>query len=185
MKHLGIALIVFGICLEALAILGNRAPYPLVLKLASPEYAAAREAYRRFTRDGVIQEGDEGFDTLREAYMSLTLTTPEPAFPLDEIEGVTINRFYADVLRNSSKLEESSVVMAEYSNGETRMLGGDSLLVLTDGELKREAALINAGLLILGCVLVYYGLRVIFLDVKDAGEAAQPSDKRLAGSGVA
>ncbi len=185
MKRLGIALIVFGVCLEVLAIFGNRAPYPLVLKLASPEYAAAREAYRSFTRDGIIEEGDEGFDALRLAYMDLTLTMPDPPFPLDEIEGVTVTRFYADVLENSSELEESSVVVAEYSNGDTEILSGDSLVNLTGLLLKREAALINAGLLVLGCALVYYGLRVIFLDVKDAGEATEPSEKRLAGSGAA
>ena len=185
MKNLGIALLVFGICLEALAILGNRAPYPLVLKLLSPEYIAARQAYRTLMREGVIEEGDEGFDTLRQAYMRLTLTTPEPPFPLDEIEGVTINRFYGGVVEDSSELEESRVVAAEFSNGETTILNYRSVLIMTNGELRPEAALLNAGLLILGCVLVYYGLRIIFLDVKDAGEAAGLLDKPLARPGAA
>lgn len=185
MKNVGIALIVFGICLEALAILGNRSPYPLVLKLLSPEYTAARQAYRTLMREGVIEEGDEGFDILRHSYMHLTLMSPEPPFPLDEIEGVTIDRFYGGVVADTSELEESRVVVAEFSNGETTILNYGFILVMTNAQLKPEVALINAGLLILGCVLVYYGLRVIFLDVKDAGESAGLPDEPLGSPGIA
>ena len=65
-------------------------------------------------------------------------------------------------------------------------LGFDSLLTMTDRQLKRDVALINAGLLILGCVLVYYGLRIIIFDGKDAAEAdVRPLDKGLEGSGAA
>lgn len=53
-----------------------------------------RQAYRTLMREGLIEEGDEAFDPLRQAYMRLTLISPEPPFPIDEIDGVTINRFY-------------------------------------------------------------------------------------------
>lgn len=186
MKNVGIALLVFGIFLEAFAIFGNRAPYPLVLKLASPEYARAWQAYRTFLREGVIEEGDEGFDALRQAYMNLTLGAPEPPFPLDEIEGVTVIRFYGRDIEDLTELGEDRVLVVEYSNGETLLLGYEALLIVAAWLLKPGVALINAGLLMLGCVMVYYGLRVLFLDEKDAGEAAGgPLDEPRAQPGAA
>lgn len=185
MKTVGIALLVCGVCLEAFALLGNRAPYPVVLKLLSPEYTAAREGYRTLMREGLLVEGDEGFDTLRDAYMRMTVMLPEPPYPLDEIEGVTINRFYGGVVRGTSELEEGSLIVADFSNGETVILSYSSILLMTNGELKPVVALVNAGLLILGCVLVYFGLRILFIDLKSAREAAGLLEKRLLPSGTA
>lgn len=171
MKKVGVALLVVGICLEALAILGDRAAYPLVLKLVSPEYAAAWGAYRAFLREGVMEEGDEGFEPMRDMYMLLTLGADEPPFPLDEIEGLTINRFY-EASVDDAEIEATRVIVIEYSNGKTTLMGYGAMLIMAAWLLKPEVILVNAGLLILGCVLVYYGLRVIFLDEKKAGEAA-------------
>lgn len=185
MKSVGIALLVFGVCLEAFALLGNRAPYPVVLKLLSPKYTDAREAYRTLMREGLLVEGDEGFDTLRTAYMNLTVMSPEPPFPLDEIEGVTIDRFYGGVVRGTSELEESSMVVADFTNGETVILSYGSIILMTNGQLKPVVALVNAGLLVLGCALAYYGLRILFIDLNAAREAAGVLEKHLVQSGTA
>jgi len=140
--------------------------------LLSPEYTAAREAYRTLMRDGTIEEGDEGFDALRHAYMRITVMSPDPPFPLDEIEGVTITRFYGGVVRGTSELEESSMVVAEFSNGETVVLNYGFILIMTNGELNPAVALVNAGLLILGFALAYYGLRILFIDLRPEASAA-------------
>ena len=155
-----------------------------MLQLVSPECTAAQEGERSLVREGILVEGDEGFDTLRDAYMRMSVMSPEPPYPLDEIDGVTISRFYGGVVKGTSELEESSLVVADFTNGETVILTYSSILLMTNGELKPVVALVNAGLLILGCVLVYFGLRILFIDLKSARVAAGLLEKRLLPSGT-
>ena len=171
MKNLAIAALIFGICLEVLAIFGNRMPYPIVLNIVSPEYVEAGAAYHTLLTDGLLEEGDVGFDRLRDSYMRLTLMAPEPPFPIDEIDGVTITRFRGAETNDPSEISGKSVVAAEFNNGEIKVLDYAFVQLLADGQWSVDALIINCGLLILGCGLVYYGLTYLVLDAKPLGEA--------------
>lgn len=176
MKNLGIAALVLGICIEALAIFGNRTPYPIVLNIVSPDYVPALEGYQKLLSEGLLEPGDTGFDLLRVSYMDLSLMAPEIPFPIDEIDGVTITRFRGGTREDSSGIGDNSVVIAEHNNGKVSESNYGSLLYLVNEYKSLNVLLINCGLLILGCALVYYGLRIVFLDSKPYGEALGPQE---------
>lgn len=182
MKNLGIAALVAGICIEALAIFGNRMPYPIVLNVVSPDYVAALEGYDKLLSQGVLEPGETGFNLLRVSYMRLTLMAPEAPFPVDELDGVTITRFRGGSAQDSTKINDKSLVVAEFSNGKVMALDYGLIQLLANGYWDVNALLINCGLLILGCTLVYYGLRFIFLDSKSSGETAGPQQGAFSAS---
>lgn len=170
MKNFGIAALAVGICLEALAIFGNRMPYPLVLNIVCPDYVEAKEGYDKLLLDGLLEPSDPGFDLLRVACLRFMLRSIEELFSVDELEGHTIARFYGGATTQPAETKEKSVVIAEFSNGQNIHLDYGAIQLMANDYRSANALLVNCGLLILGCALVYYGLRIVFLDSKPSGD---------------
>ncbi len=172
MKNLGIAALILGVCLEALAIFGNRMPYPIVLKIVCPEYVSALEGYDKLLLDGVLEPGDPGFDSLCVAYLHLMLSLPEVPFPRDELDGLTVARFRAGPTKESGGTMEKTIVVAEFSNGQNIPLDYGVVRGIANTYWTVNALLINCGLLILGCTMVFYGLKITFLDSRSVENEA-------------
>lgn len=163
MKRTAVAMIVGGICLEVLAIFGNRGPFPLVNLILSPNYIEAHRGYQTLLETNMLAEGDAGFDLIRVAFMNLTVMGPEPPFPIDEIDGVTLTRFLVGASEDPEALRERTPVFLEYSNGEVTLLDLNYVRTMANGLLSRWTVFVNLTLVALGCTLVFYGLRALLL----------------------
>ena len=163
MKRKAVLLIVSGLFLEFFGLFGNRGPFPVILMAFSPEYLAGQQGYQHFLDTGFLTEGDVGFNKLRQVYMSLHSIAPEPLFPMEEMEGLTVTQFQSGLPDRSSRIREQGPVFVSFSNGEVEMIDHGFVHRVTSDRRSRFASSVNAGLLVAGCLLLYYGLRIQFL----------------------
>lgn len=176
MKGRAIAALVVGICLEILALFGNRGPFPVVRDLLAPEYAAARQGYEKLATEGVLVEGDPGFSEFRRSYMELSLMMGEPPFPIDEMDGMTITRFEAGLQKEPWALKETTPIFGYYSNGEVFLLDLNFIKSMADDRSSGNIVLVNMALLIVGCGLVFYSFQTLFL--KETGRGQPDSSQK-------
>lgn len=159
MKKSAIILIALGLFFQAFALFNSRLPYPVVSALAAPENHAAKKGFYTLVDTGTLKEGDVGFEEIRGAILGELIESRIQSFPredMGDLSVVRLDRLDPVPGREDRMLDPVDIV---YSKSWPRKTTLHQVTFMVTDLNTQAVAKINAALLILGCGLVYMGLR--------------------------
>ncbi len=148
-------LIAAGLVIDAAVFALPMTPYPLVHMALDSKALAARRAYDNLVNTGILTYGDPGFVQMRRQYMRGVAEGILPGFEVEELPGLTIERFQVDDTPGDDAGRYTFII---FSNGVGHRMSNEKLKMMYGTFQRPYAAVANLALLILGSAMIYAGL---------------------------